>query len=76
MPELHLVEYSDDNNPTESVAPYPSNTNQDGLPPLVDVPDEEDEEDDQMADEDDFEMEEIEEPVEIDNIQFNGDGSH
>ena len=75
MPELHLVDYSDDNNPAEdatSVAPF--NTNQDGLPPLVDVPDEEDEEDDQMADDDDFE--DMEEPVEIDDIQFNGDGSH
>jgi len=74
MPELHLVDYSDDNNPAEdatSVAPF--NTNQDGLPPLVDVPDEEDE-DDQMADDDDFE--DMEEPVEIDDIQFNGDGSH
>ncbi|OAX37699.1 hypothetical protein K503DRAFT_719361 [Rhizopogon vinicolor AM-OR11-026] len=86
MPELHLVESSDDDDPAEDNASDPPSPTIVGPPPLVDVLEDEDEDEEEeevhigfVANEEaeDFEMEDMEdmeEPVVIDNIQFNGDG--
>jgi hypothetical protein len=85
MPELHLVESSDEDNSGEDAAsdlPSPASVNQAGPPPLVEAPEEEEEGQDQgqvwhpimeeeEEDDDDFEMDEMDDPDVLDEMQLN-----